>query len=37
MANEKLDEPVIHPIDDVAKVHAAMERGETQGKIVFRI
>jgi NADPH2:quinone reductase len=37
MANEKLDEPVIHPLADVARIHVAMERGETQGKIVFRI
>jgi NADPH2:quinone reductase len=37
LAKEELDKPVIHPLDDVAKMHAAMERGETQGKIVFRI
>jgi len=37
MNNEELDQPRIHPLEDVARLHAAMERGETQGKIVFRI
>lgn len=37
LAKEELDSPVIYPLDDIAKVHAAMERGETQGKAVFRI
>lgn len=37
MADEDIDSPVIHPLEDIAKVHAAMERGETQGKIVFKI
>jgi NADPH2:quinone reductase len=37
MVNEELDKPTIHSLDDVAKLHAAMERGETHGKIVFRI
>lgn len=36
MKTEKLIEPVVHPIDDIANVQAAMERGETMGKIVFR-
>ena len=34
---ERLDQPVIHPIEDLAAVQAAMERGETQGKVVFRL
>lgn len=35
--SEKLDDPVVHPIEDIAAVQAAMERGETQGKVVFRL
>ena len=37
METEKLDNPTVHPIEDIAKVQAAMERGETFGKVVFRV
>lgn len=37
LAKEDLDSPVVHPLEDIAKVHAAMERGETQGKQVFKV
>jgi hypothetical protein len=34
---EQLDSPTIHPIEDIASVQAAMERGETAGKVLFRL
>ncbi|WP_340646042.1 zinc-binding dehydrogenase [Phenylobacterium sp.] len=37
LKTEPLTAPVIHPIEDIAKVQAAMERGETSGKVVFRL
>jgi NADPH2:quinone reductase len=37
LRTERLDTPTVHPIEDVAAVQAAMERGETQGKVVFRL
>lgn len=37
MATEKLDEAVVHPIEEIAAVQAAMERGETMGKVVFKL
>jgi len=37
MAKEAIDSPVVRRLEDIAEVHAAMERGETQGKIVFKI
>ncbi|MCK6563946.1 MAG: zinc-binding dehydrogenase [Dehalococcoidia bacterium] len=37
METERLDQPAIHPLEDIAAVQAAMERGETMGKVVFRL
>ncbi len=37
LAREALTAPVIHPLEDIAAVQAVMERGETMGKIVFRL
>jgi NADPH2:quinone reductase len=37
LKTERLDTPTIHPIEDIATVQAAMERGETRGKVVFRL
>ena len=37
MRTEKLDEPTVHPIEDIAAVQRAMENGETTGKVVFRL
>ena len=34
---EALDKPTVHPIEEIAAVQSAMERGETQGKVVFRL
>jgi NADPH2:quinone reductase len=34
---EQLDTPTVHPIEDIAAVQAAMERGDTRGKVVFRL
>ncbi len=33
----QLDTPSVHPIEEIASVQAAMERGETSGKVVFRL
>lgn len=37
MDSEVLLEPVVHPLEDMAAVQASFERGETHGKIVFKI
>jgi len=37
MSRQPLVAPTIHPLEDIAAVQAAMERGETLGKIVFKI
>jgi NADPH2:quinone reductase len=37
LKTERLDTPTIHPIEDIATVQGAMERGETKGKTVFRL
>jgi NADPH2:quinone reductase len=37
LASERLDSPTIHPIEDIAAVQGAMERGETHGKVVFKL
>lgn len=37
LKTEELLAPVIHPIEDIAKVQQAMERGETIGKVVFKL
>jgi len=37
METQQLDEPTVHPLEDIAAVQAAMERGETHGKVVFRL
>jgi NADPH2:quinone reductase len=37
LLTEELDSPTIHPIEDIAAVQAAMERGETAGKVLFRL
>jgi len=37
LRTEQLDSPTIHPIEDIANVQAAMERGETAGKVLFRL
>ncbi len=35
--SERLDTPTIHPIERIAEVQTAMERGETKGKVVFKL
>jgi NADPH2:quinone reductase len=37
LKTETLDQPTIHPIEDIARVQTAMENGETQGKVVFKL
>lgn len=37
LRTEELDSPTIHPIEEIASVQAAMERGETAGKVLFRL
>lgn len=37
LRTEALVSPTVHPIEDVAAVQAAMEAGETSGKVVFRL
>ncbi|MGE0597949.1 MAG: zinc-binding alcohol dehydrogenase family protein [Dehalococcoidia bacterium] len=37
MRNESLDVATVHPIEEIAEVQAAMERGETIGKVVFKL
>ncbi|HEY9217577.1 MAG TPA: zinc-binding dehydrogenase [Phenylobacterium sp.] len=37
LETEDLVAPTIRPIEEIAEVQAAMERGETQGKIVFKL
>jgi NADPH2:quinone reductase len=37
LRSEPLTAPSIHPIEDIAAVQNAMERGETMGKIVFKL
>jgi NADPH2:quinone reductase len=37
LATEALSPAVVHPIEDIVAVHAAFERGETQGKLVFKV
>jgi NADPH:quinone reductase len=37
LATEPLDEPTVHPIDDIAEVQRAMESGHTIGKVVFAL
>lgn len=37
MATEPLIAPTVRPIEEIAAAQAAMERGETHGKIVFRL
>lgn len=37
MKTERLDQPTVHPLEDIAAVQSAMERGETFGKVVFRV
>jgi NADPH:quinone reductase-like Zn-dependent oxidoreductase len=37
LESEPLTAPAVHPIEDIAEVQASMERGETMGKIVFRL
>jgi NADPH2:quinone reductase len=37
LKTEKLIAPVVHPIEDIAAVQKAMERGETTGKVVFKL
>ncbi len=34
---ERLDTPTIRPIEEIAAVQQAMEDGETQGKVVFKL
>jgi NADPH2:quinone reductase len=37
IGSEPLTPPTVHPIENIAAVQAAMERGETMGKIVFKL
>lgn len=37
METQELDQPTVHPLEEIAAVQAAMERGETKGKVVFRL
>ena len=37
LATEELEEPTIHPIDEIAEVQRAMETGRTTGKVVFAL
>lgn len=37
LEQEELIAPTIHPLEDVAAVQRAMERGETSGKVVFAV
>jgi NADPH2:quinone reductase len=37
MRTERLDTATVHPIEQIATVQLAMERGETLGKVVFRL
>ncbi len=34
---ERLDSATVYPIERIAEIHGAMERGETMGKVVFKL
>jgi NADPH2:quinone reductase len=37
LETETLTQPIVHPIEDIVKVHEAFERGDLHGKLAFRI
>jgi NADPH:quinone reductase len=37
MRTQPLTAPTVHPLEDIVEIQQAMERGQTQGKIVFAV